>query len=80
MVKIENIDELRKIKESDYGFVIVIEDKPIIHSTNCDVISEKDFRLKGSSSSIYHWFSTYSLAQTELGDLNSCKVCNPDSE
>ena len=80
MVKIENIDELKKIKESDYGFVIVVEDKPIIHLSNCNVISEKDFQLKTNNSTIYHWFSTYSLAQTELGDLKSCNMCNPDSD
>ena len=79
MVKIENTEELKKIKESDYGFVIVNDDKPTIHLTNCNIISEKDFLLMTNNSSIYHWFSTFSLAQKELGDLNSCNICNPDS-
>ena len=80
MVEIENLDELRKVKESDYGFVIIIEDdKPVIHISNCKTISENDFSVKKTSSN-YHWFSTYSLAQKELGDLESCIVCNPDSD
>jgi hypothetical protein len=80
MVKIENVEELRKINQSDYGFVIIIEDNnPTIHSTNCKVISENDFLQEINNSSNYHWFSTYSLAQKELGDLNSCKFCNPDT-
>ncbi len=79
MVKIENVEELRKIKESDYGFVIIFEDvKRTIHSTSCKVISENDFLQKNNNSSNYHWFSTYYLAQNELGDLNSCNLCNPD--
>jgi hypothetical protein len=80
MVKIENIEELSKIRESDYGYVIFFEDdKLTIHLTNCDVISEKDFLQDSKNSLDYHWFSTYSLAQKELGDLNSCKICNPDA-
>jgi len=79
MVKIENVEELRKIKESDYGFVIIFEDvKRTIHSTSCKAISENDYLQKNNNSSNYHWFSTYYLAQIELGDLSSCNLCNPD--
>ena len=79
MVKIENVEELRKIKESDYGFVIIFEDvKRTIHSTSCKVISENDFLQEKNNSLKYNWFSTYSLAQKELGDLISCSKCNPD--
>ncbi len=80
MVKIENVEELRKIKESDYGFVIIVEeDNSMIHLTNCKFILENDFLQDINNSLNYHWFSTYSLAQKELGDLNSCKICNPDT-
>lgn len=79
MVKIGNIEELRKVKESDYGFVIVVEEnKPTIHLTSCKIISESDFLQEINNSLNYNWFSTYSLAQKELGDLLSCKICNPD--
>ena len=80
MVKIENVEELRKIKESDYGFVIIVEDAtPTIHLTNCKVIFENDFLQDINNSLKYHWFSTYSLAQKELGDLKTCNICNPGS-
>lgn len=79
MVKIENNEEFKKIKESDYGFVIILDEKPTIHLSKCRIVSEIDFKLNSINSSIYHWFSTYSLAQKELGDLDSCNVCNPDS-
>lgn len=78
MVKIENIEELRNIKESNYGFVIIITNtKAIIHNTDCKLIFEQDFLKYGNNDSKYHWFSTYSLAEKELGDIKSCKLCNP---
>ena len=44
MVKIESVEELRKIKESNFGFVILLSGSmPIIHATNCKLIFEKDF-------------------------------------
>jgi len=78
MVKIENIEELRNIKESNYGFVIIITNtKAIIHNTDCKLIFEQDFLKDSNNDSKYHWFSTYSLAEKELGDIKSCKLCNP---
>lgn len=78
MVKIENIEELRNIKESNYGFVIIITNtKSIIHNTDCKLIFEQDFLKDDNNGSKYHWFSTYSLAEKELGDIKSCKLCNP---
>ena len=78
MVKIENIEELRNIKESNYGFVIIITNtKAIIHNTDCKLIFEQDFLKDDKNDSKYHWFSTYSLAEKELGDIKSCKLCNP---
>ena len=77
MVKIENVEELRKIKESNYGFVIIhTESMPVIHSTNCKLIFENDF-IKNNKILSYHWFSSYALAEKELGDLESCKLCSP---
>ena len=77
MVKIESVEELKKIKQSNYGFVIILsESMPIIHTTNCKLIFENDF-IKNKKIPIHHWFSTYFLAEKELGDLKSCKLCNP---
>ena len=77
MVKIENVEELRKIKQSNYGFVIIFsESVPIIHTTNCKLIFENDF-IKNKEKSTHHWFSTYLLAEKELVDIKPCKLCNP---
>ena len=77
MVKIESVEELRKIKESNFGFVILLsESMPIIHTTKCKLIFENDF-LQNNKIQPHHWFSTLLLAEKELGDLKSCKLCNP---
>ncbi len=77
MVKIESIEELRKIKKSNYGFVIILsKSMPLIHTTDCKLIFESDF-IKNDKITPYHWFSSHSLAEDELGDLKSCKLCNP---
>ena len=77
MVKIERVEELRKIKESNFGFIILFsESMPIIHTTNCKLIFENDF-LRNNKIQPHHWFSTHLLAEKELGDLKSCKLCNP---
>ena len=77
MVKIQSLEELRKIKESNYGFVIIFtKSMPIIHTTNCKLIFENDF-IKNNDNLSHHWFSTISLAEKELGDIKSCKLCNP---
>jgi hypothetical protein len=77
MVNIENVKELRKIKESNYGFVIILsESMPVIHTTKCKLIFENDF-IKNNKILTFHWFSSYFLAKKELGDIKSCKLCNP---
>ncbi len=77
MVKIQSVEELRKIKESNYGFVIITsEAKPVIHETNCKLIFENDF-LKNKDALVYHWFSSFALAEKELENIESCKLCNP---
>ncbi len=77
MVNIESVEELRKIKESRYGFVIILsESMLVIHTTSCKLIFENDF-LKNNKNSTFHWFSSYLLAEKELGDVKSCKLCNP---
>lgn len=77
MVTIERIEELRKIKESNYGFVIILaESMPVIHTTNCKLIFENDF-VKNNKILTFHWFSSYLLAEKELGDIQSCKLCKP---
>ena len=77
MVKIENIEELKKIKESDYGFVVIItNNESLIHTSNCSVIAEDDFP-KDDSDTKYHWFSTYFLAEKKFSTIKPCNLCNP---
>jgi len=77
LVKIENVEELRKIKESNFGFVIIFSESiPVIHKTDCKLIFENDF-IKNNKISTHHWFSSYLLAEKELGDIKSCKLCSP---
>ena len=77
MVKIESVEELRKIKVSNYGFVIILsKTMPVIHTTNCKLIFENDF-TKNKETTPYHWFSSFALAEKELGELDSCKLCTP---
>jgi len=57
MVKIESVEELRKIKESNFGFVIHLSGSmPIIHATNCKLIFENDFLMISYSNQITFWF------------------------
>ena len=81
MVKIENIEELKRIIESDYGYVVIHESdlQPIIHKTKCEQVSEENFlkNQKNENDSKYHWFSSYSIAEKEFSDIESCKNCKP---
>ena len=80
MVKIENIDELKRIIESDYGYVVIDSNmQPIMHTTKCDQVTEDYFEniLKNEKESKFHWFSSYAIAEKEFSELESCKNCKP---
>ena len=78
MVKIKSIDELKQIKKTNFGFIIVsAESIQTIHTPNCTIVSEKEYNQNSDGSIIYHWFSSHSLAEKELGDITMCKICNP---
>lgn len=81
MVKIQSVDELKRIKQTLFGFVIVIDtqDKATMHKSNCKFIKEDNFleSKKLDSATKFHWFSTYRLAEKEFKNISSCKNCNP---
>ncbi len=78
MVKIETIEELKKIMKSNYGFVIIITDtESLIHATDCKLIVEGDFQKDYNGDTKYHWFSTYFLAEKIIVNIKPCKFCNP---
>jgi len=78
MVKILNMDELNRIKESDFGFIVISDDNSIIHRPSCKNVKFDDFIKTKSVTEKYHWFSTISLAETEFSQITSCQNCNPD--
>ena len=79
MVKIENVDELKRIIESDYGYVVILNSNmnPLMHKTKCDQVTEDFFKnnLKNKKDSKFHWFSSYSIAEKEFSELEACKSC-----
>ncbi len=81
MVKIQSTEEFRRIKESNYGLLVILDDKlnPTMHKTNCSQVTKDSYFYSKKSSSVtkFHWFSSYSLAEKEFEDILICKNCNP---
>ncbi len=81
MVKIESEEELQKIMESDYGFVVILDtpSKAIIHKSKCTLITEEQYLQSRKADDItkFHWFSTFASAEKEFDNILSCKACNP---
>ena len=80
MVKIENVEELKRIKESTYGFIIILDTsfKATMHKSNCKLITEKSY-LKSkeiNAETKFHWYSTFLLAEKEFTNIKQCKTCN----
>ncbi len=78
MVKILSMDEFNRIKESDFGFIVISDDNSIIHRPSCKSVKFDDFIKTKSVIEKYHWFSTISLAEKEFSQITSCQNCNPD--
>ena len=80
MVKIENVNEFRRIKKSNFGYVLAEEsNKAVFHKPTCNTITEENYikSMKNNSQTRFHWFSAYSSAEKEFSSFDSCKVCNP---
>jgi len=80
MVKIENVEELKRIIESDYGYVIIVNSnmKPTMHKTKCKQVTEDTYQnTQNENESKFHWFSSNSLIEKEFPNIGSCKNCNP---
>jgi len=78
MVKISNVDEFNRIRESDFGFIVISDDNSIIHKPSCESVKVDDFIKTKSAIEKYHWFSTISLAEKEFSQITSCQNCNLD--
>ena len=81
MVKIQSTEEFRRIKESNYGLLVILDDKlnPTMHKTNSSQVTKDSYfySKKSSSETKFHWFSSYSPAEKEFEDILICKNCNP---
>ena len=81
MVKIQSTEEFRRIKESNYGLLVILDDKlnPTMHKTNCSQVTKDSYfyskKILGETK--FHWFSSYSLAEKEFENIIVCKNCNP---
>ncbi len=81
MVKIENVDEVSRIIESNFGFIVETQDTiNTIHETNCSTISPNKFidKTQRGKNFKFCWFSSIALAEKEFPDLKSCSQCKPN--
>ena len=80
MVKIQNLDELKRIQESNFGFIITRTKNlpPTIHQPTCKSVKKEDFEsnLRENQDSEFFWFSSISLAEKEIEGIVMCKNCN----
>ena len=80
MVKIENVKEFRRIKKSNYGYIVTVDsNKAVFHKPGCKSVTEDDYlkSMKNKSQTSYQWFSSYSSADKEFSSIDSCQVCKP---
>ena len=78
MVKIQNIDEFKRIKDENFGYVLFCDtkNKIVMHVPNCKLIQINDYE-KHKNDIDFHWFSTFSHAQQEFENIVFCDLCNP---
>jgi len=81
MVNVENVEELKKIIESNFGYLVTNDVKNIaaIHKPNCMLVTEGNFleNIKNKNIMKFHWFSSFLLAEKEFKEVTPCNRCNP---
>ena len=76
VAKIKNIDEFRRIKGSDFGFIVVFDGASnMLHQTNCTHLTDADF--SNQEGNALHWFSTLALAEKSF-NITPCAMCKPE--
>lgn len=83
MVRISNLEEYKRIKESDFGFLIIPDNSKdmVIHSPSCNLLGADDYieqREKSPESIELHWFSTIAMAEKKFDDIHACDKCKPE--
>ena len=81
MVKIGSVEEFNRIKESEYGFILIVKNgENVLHKPQCEKFSADDFidSNKLENNTQFNWFSTVALVEKEFIEIKSCESCNPD--
>jgi hypothetical protein len=74
--KIKNIDEFRRIKGSDFGFIVIFDGASnMLHQTNCTNLTDSEF--SNQEGNALHWFSTLALAEKSF-NVTPCTACRPE--
>ena len=74
MSKIESLEQFKRVKESNLGFIVFSDDvSKTIHQINCDIITESKFTNNGNG---FHWFASMSMAEKSFS-LVLCDTCKP---
>ncbi|AJZ75348.1 hypothetical protein [Candidatus Nitrosotenuis cloacae] len=72
MTKIQTLDEFKKIKNVEFGLIVVCNKTNTLHQSNCQTLKDEDF-----TKSEYYWFATISLAEKSF-DVMVCDSCKPE--
>jgi hypothetical protein len=76
MAKIQTIDEFKRIKESDFGFIVIFDGASnTLHQSRCENLTEDIFSNQDGNS--LHWFSTIALAEKSY-IITPCESCRPE--
>jgi hypothetical protein len=76
MAKIQSTDEFKRIRESDFGFIVIFDGASnMLHQSDCDELTED--RFTNSEGNSFHWFSTLALAEKSF-QITPCGVCKPE--
>ncbi len=76
MAKIQNIDEFKSIRKSDFGFIVVFDGASnMLHQSRCQELTED--RFSDSEGDSFHWFSTLALAEKSF-NITPCHTCKPE--
>ena len=72
MTKIQTIEEFRRIKDAEFGFIITSNGTNTLHQSNCNNLTDEGF-----ARSDHYWFATISLAERSF-DVVICEACKPE--
>lgn len=72
MTKIQTLEEFKKIKDVEFGLIVVCNEINTLHQSNCQMLKDEDF-----GNFEYYWFTTISLAEKSF-DVAICESCKPE--